>query len=583
MLPVVQREGTAMPRQHDELAGLLTELKERSGRSYAWIGLKVNASKSAVHRYCAGHAVPHDFGMIERIARACDADQADLDQLYKLWAAAVRDEPPVVEPATGTAMADDPAAHAADAVPPTAPAPVVATMPRNASPRPGRTLGGRHHRTYVLIFAAVVLLTATAIVVLNRTPQGRPSAATQSATPQWISGPTWNLPPQPVPKPFFGVTINSSTGDMPGFTVGAVRLWDSETRWAQIQPTRGTFDWSVLDRLVSGAEHAGLPVLFVFGGTPGWAAPNGRRSVYPEDARSTPPDNLPDWEAFVRAVTDRYRDRIQAYELWVLATDQRMYSGSVETLVDMTRRASAIVRAADPKATIVCPGMGDLWNPEGQQMLQRFAGLGGYDYCDVAGVKLHQRSADDPPETMLELTTLIDHVFHEAGAHPPLWNTGTTYTIPLQGPLDRTKARNYAVRFFLVGLLTRNTNLQRMYFYNWGGTKIPIVLQADGGEPTSAGRAVEQFQAWLSGAEIRSCGHGPAVDLPVNAWECRFTVMTLEGTRRAVVRWTHTGTAAMRVEQDATVLRRLDGSTVAVTPGSDLVLSEEPVLIQFGS
>ena len=44
--------------------------------------------------------------------------------------------------------------------------------------------------------------------------------------------------------------------------------------------------------------------------------------------------------------------------------------------------------------------------------------------------------------------------------------------------LDATTARNYAVRFFLVGLFARNVNLERFYFYNWGGTKIPIVLQA---------------------------------------------------------------------------------------------------------
>ncbi|MEV7969971.1 beta-galactosidase [Sphaerisporangium sp. NPDC088356] len=52
-----------------------------------------------------------------------------------------------------------------------------------------------------------------------------------------------------------------------------VRLWDSETRWAQIQPKRGEFDWTVLDRLVGGAHDAGLPALFVMGGTPAWASP----------------------------------------------------------------------------------------------------------------------------------------------------------------------------------------------------------------------------------------------------------------------------------------------------------------------
>jgi len=134
--------------------------------------------------------------------------------------------------------------------------------------------------------------------------------------------------------------MNSSTGAMPTFRVGAVRLWDSRTRWADLEPRRGEFDWSILDRLVAGAGRAGLPALLTFGGTPEWASPDGALSVYDDGSRASPPDDLADWDRFVDAVVRRYRGRIEAYELWVLANDRRLYSGSVETLVEMTRRAS---------------------------------------------------------------------------------------------------------------------------------------------------------------------------------------------------------------------------------------------------
>ena len=74
------------------------------------------------------------------------------------------------------------------------------------------------------------------------------------------------------------------------------------------------------------------------GGTPAWAAPNGKRSVYPDNAQSSPPDDLAVLDAYVSALVGRYKGRIAAYELWVLANDARMYTGSVETLVEMTRR-----------------------------------------------------------------------------------------------------------------------------------------------------------------------------------------------------------------------------------------------------
>ncbi|GAA2596766.1 hypothetical protein GCM10010399_29250 [Dactylosporangium fulvum] len=596
-----------MHQHHGDLAALLTDLKERSGLSYAWIGRKVNASKSAVHRYCAGQAVPHEFGTVERIARACGASPAELDRLYAVWTVAVRETPALVSggedterpAATGEdsgpgAAGEDTAPGPAqeNTVPPAADVPATpAPLSPPAPPSPPDLLDLQDlqdlpvkaglRRLYALAAAAVAVLVAVVVTTVVIRSPAAPSKPDPSANPQWISGPTWTLPPAPVSPSFFGVTVNSSTGNTPGFTVGALRLWDSETRWAQIQPAKGVFDWSVLDRLVAGAEHAGLPVLYVAGGTPGWAAPGGRRSVYPEDARSAPPDDLADWDTYMRALTQRYRGRIEAYEVWVFANDARLYSGSVETLVEMTRRASTIIRAADPLARVVCPGMGNLWTAEAQRVLRRFAELGGYDHCDVAGIKLHQRTAEDPPETMLELTGLVDRTFHEAGVHPPLWNTGTTYAIPLQGSLDEVKARDYAVRFFLVGLLARNVNLERMYFYNWGGTKIPIVLQADGGQPTAAGLAVAQLKRWLTAAEIRSCGHGPAVNLPVNAWQCEFTVDTPLGRRRAVIRWVHTGTATMRTDPGAAELSRLDGTSKRLPAGGELVLTEEPVLINF--
>jgi len=77
-----------------------------------------------------------------------------------------------------------------------------------------------------------------------------------------------------------------------------------------------------------------------------------------------------------------------------------------------------------------------------------------------------------------------------------------------------------------------------MYFYNWGGTKIPIVLQPVGGTPTSAALAVEQVQRWLRYAQIRSCGNGPGAGLPDDVWQCEFAVAEPGEGRDAVIRWT---------------------------------------------
>ncbi|MEU8662492.1 helix-turn-helix domain-containing protein [Actinoplanes philippinensis] len=530
---------------------MLSELKARRGISYQALGRKVNLSKSAVHRYCSGSAVPSEFGTVERIARATGADRRELHRLYVVWTRAAASGPNEIPDETG--LAAEPA-----------PEPLTERTPRTW-PMPRRWL-------------AAVLVTGV-FLLLNGLGPGSGAGEEKPTDAQWISGPSWTLPATPVSERLFGVTINSTTGTMPSFAVGSIRLWDSGTLWAALQPRRGVFDWTLLDGHVEGAAKAKLPALFVIGGTPGWAAPTGRRAPYPEDARAVPPDDLADWDAFVRALVARYAGRIEAYELWVLGNDSRFYNGSVETLVDMTRRASRIIRKADPAATVVCPGMGNLWTPAGREVLRRFAELRGYDHCDVAAIKLHQRSAAEPPETMLQLTGVVDTILHSNGVHPRVWNTGTMYEIPLQGHLPETMARDYAVRFFLVGLLARETNLERMYFYNWGGARVPIVLQADGGAPTPAARAIEVLEQWLADAEVHSCGHGPAVDLPDNAWQCVFTVVDGGQRRPGSIVWTHDGTAAIVAGSDVTRLRRLDGTSAPVEPGARLEITEEPILI----
>lgn len=564
----------------EELGTLLEELKRRSGRSYQWIGRQVNASKSTVYRYCTGRSIPPDFGTVERIAKACNADRAEMAKLYRLWNRAT-DIATVTETETSGAIPAEPEEPGSGGSGPSAP---------EAGPRAGipasapATHPHPHSHSHSIKRRLTVLLSATMAVLLigmTASRDGRPGNRLSRQPPaQWIAGPAWVSSPAPVPSTLFGVTLNSTTGTMPAFRVGAVRFWDSGTRWASIEPRRGEFDWSVLDRLAGGADRAGLPSLFVMGGTPRWAAPDGPAGPYEDGSRAAPPNSLADWDAFVKAVVHRYRGRIDAYELWVLANDRRFYNGSVETLVEMTRRASRIIRAADPKATVVCPGMGRLWEPGGVAVLRRFAELGGYGYCDVAGIKLYQRTASDPPETMLGLTREVDRVLHAAGVHPRLWSTGTMYEIPLQGSLDSVRATNYAVRFYLVGLYAHAVNVERMYFYNWGGTKIPIVLQAEGGPPTQAALAVEQLQRWLVHARIRSCGHGLSANLPGNVWQCEFTISDPQRSHPAVIRWTDSGTAAMTAEPDAKAVHRLGGATTPVRPGDTLVITEQPVLIE---
>ncbi|MYR61938.1 helix-turn-helix domain-containing protein, partial [Streptomyces sp. SID625] len=69
----------------DDFAGLLRELKERSGLSYGALGKRLHMSASTVHRYVSGDVVPTDYAPVERLARLCRATPDELLELHRRW------------------------------------------------------------------------------------------------------------------------------------------------------------------------------------------------------------------------------------------------------------------------------------------------------------------------------------------------------------------------------------------------------------------------------------------------------------------------------------------------------------------
>lgn len=544
------------------LAALLSELKERSGFSYTELARRTYTTSSSLHRYCTGRSVPRDYGMVTAIARECGATAEELRVLAVHWAAATAD---------GAARSEqcdtDPAVPEQAAEPSTGPA---ASSPA-AAPADGWL---RRPRTAAI--AALVLL-AGLLIVVGRSSGGRLGHA---SVPSTDSGDDWTWSPAPVRPATFGVTLNSNTGAMPSFRVGSVRFWDSGTRWADLEPRRGVFRFTALDRLVDGAGRAGEPALLTLGGTPGWAAPNGPKSLYADGSRTAPPDRLADWDAFIRVLAGRYRHRLEAYELWDTATDTHFYSGSARTLAQMVRRAARIIHTTDPRARVVCPSMGRLRTPGGPAFLRAFARYGGYQACDVAALKVHQDLSRERPEAMAEDVAGAHRALHAAGVGEPLWITGPDYDVSTQPALHGARARDYAARLYLVALYERKLHVNRFYFYDWGGTRIPIVLQPEGRAPTSAARGIGRLQRWLAGARIGGCSRRHAAGRPDGLWRCRFTGVPDAGSPgHAQIAWTSDGTASLRAGPHGATVHRLDGGTSRARAGDPIPVTGEPELI----
>ncbi|MFB7266517.1 helix-turn-helix domain-containing protein [Streptomyces nojiriensis] len=135
----------------EDFARLMRELKERAGLSYGALARRLHTSTSTLHRYCKGEALPAEFAVADRFARACGATREEALDLHRAWLladarrrAGVAEMPvPVPEPAPE-------------------PEPTVVVMP---GPEPEPVARGAWYRRRRAAVVAAVGVTAGAVAV----------------------------------------------------------------------------------------------------------------------------------------------------------------------------------------------------------------------------------------------------------------------------------------------------------------------------------------------------------------------------------------------------------------------------------
>lgn len=202
----------------ENFARLMRELKERGGLSYGVLARRLHTSTSTLHRYCKGEAVPAEFAVVDRFARACGAGREEAVELHRAWllADARRRAPAVTEavPSPVVALPSSPVAVSSPAVAPEpepeperepapAPAPVGATGP--GAPAPW------YRRRAVAVAGAGLAVSAMAVAVLaaagpERGTAGATGAGASAALPSTRPSPSSSSSnasggPTPTPSP----------------------------------------------------------------------------------------------------------------------------------------------------------------------------------------------------------------------------------------------------------------------------------------------------------------------------------------------------------------------------------------------
>lgn len=353
---------------------------------------------------------------------------------------------------------------------------------------------------------------------------------------------------------------------------GTVRLWDTGTSWNQIEVGRGNFRWGELDRAVAAAEAAGQQVLLVLGGTPTWAAVgDAPGSEFAGRGSSMPMTDAVLFEEYVRAVVGRYGGRISAYQIWNEANIPQFWRGTPELMADLTARAYAVIKKAQPGAVVVAASTGSRWVKGFTEFYPEYlTALRNVGWpIDAFSVHLYPMASGSPRDRAYLLGMMKTALRIASAPARPIWETEINYGITNPGTgeaarlIPEAEIPGYVARTYLDSL---RYGIARSYWYAWTPEYRLLGIQMWSGY--LATRAYAATRQWVVGSTFSGCSTSGVVVL------CNFD----RGGVPFYIAYTDDGSAgSVAAPAGRTIITALDGSTSPVSGA--VAVSGTPVRI----
>ncbi len=310
----------------------------------------------------------------------------------------------------------------------------------------------------------------------------------------------------------FGIHAYQTKPEIPA---GTIRIAGAPS-WLQVQPTKGTWDWSLMDTSLDRAKAWGLSeVLVAIFGTPQWAGSNVKDPASEiQGPRSTSaPVKMSDWKTYITELVKKYGDRISAYQIWNEATSPQFYQGSPKKLAAMTKSASKIIKKYDPSAAVVASSVQthrqnwfDAFAPSFFKQLKKKKWpvdvLSGHFYPAL----------DAGPNARVGQIEMFHRTADKAGAPKRLqrWDTETNFDLGshastgknLDGRVRGNKAAWYVGRTFLDSW---RLGLRKTYWYLWtqNYNDFPGIQMYQANQPGPT--AYRTLANWTVGQAFKGC------------------------------------------------------------------------------
>jgi len=396
---------------------------------------------------------------------------------------------------------------------------------------------------------------------------------------------------QTVSSSFFGMHMHTGVLGLqawPTDRFGTMRLWDTNTGWADINTSPGVYNWTTFDAWLAKAKNHGINnLLYTFGKVPAWAStkPLDTTCNYgpgecdpPKDLNADGTGTDQHWKDFVKAIATHAAGRVKYWELWNEPNILARWTGTNAQLVRMAADARTIIREIDPYAVLLtpCPAKGITGTAS---WLAGYFSAGGGNYADVIAFHAYVQHAGAYPVAE-DVITVIDNVKKVMAAYgqtgKPMWNTeGSWGKTSVTGFTNADLQSSFTVRYIL---LQWSTGMSRFYWYQWNNTNSSGLLWTptptkNPGTVLKPGIAYGQVYKWMVGATMSSrCSMASNY-----TWTC---TLTRPGGYQALAIWNTSGTKSYIAPGEYTQYRTIYGQVYTLPASHSMNIGIMPVLLE---
>ncbi len=358
----------------------------------------------------------------------------------------------------------------------------------------------------------------------------------------------------------FGIAAPVDWG-APGVPTGYLRLWDASVSWRDIEKSRGTYDWSTMDRTIAMAGQTGANVMYVLGNTPAWA--NGGK------AGNVPPTNLDDAANFIGALCKKYQGSIRSYEAWNEGNLTTFWIGGQYDLAQLTAKVKTAVDNCYPASMVLASSTGTRSSNAFATNYSRYLDELRLLNWPVEGFAVHSYPAANgtPQDRINELAQFKTMLAVKGAPELPIFDTELNYGLAGLGQgrvvLDPATSAAYLSQSFIQSV---QYGVDSLFWFLWTqGDEPKLGIQLHPGTPATI-QAWNTTYNWLVGSRMQRCTTSG------NLQACQLTAK--DGSNFTLL-WTTSGTADVNTAPLGKTICELSGPcygtgtgriTVGITP-----------------